>query len=192
MENYNFFAYLNRMKYIERWSLMRSTVKENIMEHSEQVAQLTHVLAAINNIVFEGDIDIGKAVSYAVFHESSEVITGDLPTPIKYYNADINNAYKHLEQIANEKLVSMLPAELKEVYSEILEQKDERLRAFVKAADKLAAYIKCIEEIKCGNTEFVKAKQTLLNSLNECNMPELDYFLKHFLSGFEKTLDELE
>lgn len=192
MKNYNFFAYLNRMKYIERWSLMRSITKENIMEHSEQVAQLAHILALINIKIFGGNIDIGEVVINAVYHEASEVITGDLPTPIKYYNLEINGAYKNLEAIANKKLLKMLPDEFQSTFEDILSDNDTEIHKFVKAADKLAAYIKCIEEVKCGNSEFLKAKKTIYNDLTNLNMPEVSYFLDTFIQGFEKTLDELE
>ncbi len=171
---------------------MRSTIRENIMEHSEQVAQFAHILALIHNKVYGGNIDVGDVVIRAVYHEASEVITGDLPTPIKYFNADINNAYKNLENIANKKLVAMLPETFQEYFDNILITKDETIDKFVKAADKLAAYIKCIEELKCGNTEFKMARNSLFKQLKEYNMPEIEYFLENFIAGFEKTLDELE
>jgi 5'-deoxynucleotidase len=171
---------------------MRSTIKENIMEHSEQVAQLAHILALISNKIFNGNVDVGKVVINAVYHEASEVITGDLPTPIKYFNADINSAYKNLEEIANKKLIAMLPQEFQSDFKEILIGSDEEVHKFVKAADKLAAYIKCIEEIKCGNSEFTKAKNSLYKDLMSNNMPEIKYFMDTFIEGFEKTLDELE
>ncbi|MDD4316819.1 MAG: 5'-deoxynucleotidase [Clostridia bacterium] len=192
MKKHYFFAYLNRMKYIERWSLMRSTTRENIMEHSEQVAQLAHILAVINNKIFKGAANIGEIVISAVYHEASEVITGDLPTPIKYYNADINSAYKNLEDIANKKLVGMLPEDFRHTFEEILISPSDETKRFVKAADKLAAYIKCIEEVKIGNSEFIKAKATIYKELIAYNMPEIEYFLQTFIEGFEKTLDELE
>ena len=152
MAKSNFFAYLNRMKYIERWSLMHSTVKENVMEHSEQVAQIAHALATINNVVFGGDVNADKCVSLAVFHEASEVITGDLPTPIKYYNNEIKVAYKGLEGVANEKLLTMLPEEMRDRYRAVIspDVTSEEYR-MVKAADRLAAYIKCVEEKLISN-----------------------------------------
>ena len=171
---------------------MRSTTKENIMEHSEQVAQLAHILALINNIILKGNADINEIVVAAIYHESSEVITGDLPTPIKYFNKDIKYAYKNLEDIANKKLLSMLPDEFKQHFQEILYIKNENTKKFVKAADKLSAYIKCIEEIKSGNAEFAKAKNYIGKELQTYNMKEIDYFMENFISGFEKTLDELE
>lgn len=171
---------------------MRSVMKENIMEHSEQVAQLAHALAVINNVIFGGTVDAGRVVISAVFHEASEVITGDLPTPIKYYNKEINSAYKKLEYIANKQLVSTLPPELQKVYEDILNESDLEIKKYIFAADKLAAYIKCLEEIKCGNTEFINAKSKLEDRLYSLQMPELQYFLDTFISGFQKTLDELE
>ncbi|MFA5449689.1 MAG: 5'-deoxynucleotidase [Clostridia bacterium] len=190
---YNFFAYLSRMKYIERWSLMRSTERENIMEHSAQVAQLAHALAVINNRVFGGNASPDRAAALAVFHDASEVITGDLPTPIKYYNSRINDAYKELETVASDKLISMLPQELKSDYSAILNQDANSPEyAFVKAADKLAAYIKCIEEIKSGNKEFVKAHKATQAAVEESELKEVKYFADNFLQGFALTLDELD
>lgn len=171
---------------------MRSTTRENIMEHSEQVAQLAHILALINNKIFAGTINVGEVVIKAVYHEASEVITGDLPTPIKYFNPEINSAYKNLENIANKKLIQMLPPEFHSTFEEILSEDDIEIHKFIKAADKLAAYIKCIEEVKSGNSEFIKAKNTIFNDLQNLNMPEVFYFLDYFIQGFEKTLDELE
>lgn len=171
---------------------MRSTTRENIMEHSEQVAQLAHILALINNRIYNGNVDIGQVVINAVYHEASEVITGDLPTPIKYYNADINIAYKNLEDIANKKLIGMLPEEFQDTFQKILIPDNTEINKFVKAADKLAAYIKCIEEIKCGNMEFLKAKNSIYKELINFDMQEINYFMKTFIEGFEKTLDELE
>ena len=150
---YKFFAFMNRKKFIERWSLMRSTVKENIMEHSEQVAEIAHALAMIRNTYYGGNLNPDRIAVIALYHEASEVITGDLPTPIKYYNPDINSAYKNLEHIANNKLLTMLPDELKPMYKDYIEP-DEESYKIVKDADKLAAYIKCIEETKVGNKEF--------------------------------------
>ncbi len=171
---------------------MRSTTRENIMEHSAQVAQLAHILAEINTKIFNGSANVGEIVIAAVYHEASEVITGDLPTPIKYFNADINSAYKNLEDIANKKLVGMLPEEFRNDFEKILNIPSAETKRFVKAADKLAAYIKCIEEVKIGNSEFIKAKATIYNELMGYNMPEITYFFEYFIDGFEKTLDELE
>lgn len=189
----NFFAYLNRMKYIERWSLMHSNIKENIMEHSLSVSLLAHALAIIENEVFNGSIDEYKTLAYAVYHEASEVITGDLPTPIKYFNADINGAYKELENYANEKLIKNLPDVLANRYKEFIFFDINTIEyKIVKAADKLAAYIKCIEELKGGNLEFKKAKQTIEKDIENIKLPSLKYFMEKFIKTYELTLDELE
>lgn len=188
---YKFFAFMNRKKYIERWSLMRSTVKENIMEHSEQVAEIAHALALIRNTYFGGNLNADKIAVYALYHEASEVITGDLPTPIKYYNPAINQAYKELEKIASDKLEKTLPTELQSLYSDYLNPDGEE-KIIVKAADKLAAYIKCIEEISVGNKEFVKAKASIGKTLESYTLPEVKYFIENFIPAFSLTLDELE
>ncbi len=191
--SYNFYAYLSRMRYIERWSMMHSSVKENIMEHSEQVAQIAHALALIRNKFFAGNVNADKCVSLAVFHECSEVITGDLPTPIKYYNNDIKVAYKDIEAVANAKLLTMLPEEFKEEYASLIAPNESMVEyRLAKAADKLSAYLKCVEELKVGNKEFQKAEKSIRKELEKLNMQEVDYFLEHFLGGFKKTLDELE
>ncbi|MBR6751600.1 MAG: 5'-deoxynucleotidase [Clostridia bacterium] len=191
--SYNFFAYLNRMKYIERWSLMHSTKKENIMEHSEQVAQLAHALAYVSNKIYGNNVDVNACVTLAVFHESSEVITGDLPTPIKYYNNEIKVAYKELEKVADDKLLSMLPQEMRDDYKKILEpDKNSYEYKLVKAADRLAAYVKCLEEIKSGNKEFSKAEKSIKKELENSPLPEIKYFMDNFIKGFSLTLDELD
>lgn len=188
-----FFAFMSRMKYIKRWSLMRSTTGENIMEHSEQVAMFAHALAVINNKILGGDANPEKAACYAMYHEASEVITGDLPTPIKYYNKELTTAYKELEQIAVERLTGMLPEELRETYEEYLSPDvSSQEYKLVKIADKLAAYLKCVEEIKCGNKEFVKAERTTKSALKQMKSKELDYFMEHFAPAFSVTLDELD
>lgn len=190
---YNFYAYLGRMKYIERWSLMYSTVKENIMEHSEQVAQIAHALAMINNKIFGGDANAEKCVTLAVFHECSEVITGDLPTPIKYYNNEIKVAYKDLEAVSNKKLLSMLPEEFKLEYEKIISPDESTIEyKLSKSADKLSAYIKCLEELKSGNKEFQKAEKSIKKELESSPIPEVKYFMENFIPGFKKTLDELD
>ncbi len=190
---YNFYAYLGRMKYIERWSLMYSTVKENIMEHSEQVAQIAHALAIINNKVYGGNADPNKCVTYGVFHECSEVITGDLPTPIKYYNNEIKVAYKELESVSNKKLLSMLPEEFRMDYEKIISPDESTIEyKLSKAADKLSAYIKCLEELKSGNKEFQKAEKSIRKELENSPIQEVKYFMDNFIPGFKKTLDELD
>ena len=190
---YNFYAYLNRMKYIKRWSLMHSIVNENIMEHSEQVAQIAHALAMIINKIFGGEVNADRCVTLAVFHECSEVITGDLPTPIKYYNNEIKVAYKDLEAVANDKLLSMLPDEFRMDYESIIAPDESTIEyKLSKAADKISAYVKCLEELKSGNKEFQKAEKSIKKELENSSLPEVKYFMDNFIPGFKKTLDELD
>ncbi|MBQ4072261.1 MAG: 5'-deoxynucleotidase [Clostridia bacterium] len=190
---YNFYAYLNRMKYIKRWSLMHSIVNENIMEHSEQVAQIAHALAMISNKIFGGEVNADRCVTLAVFHECSEVITGDLPTPIKYYNNEIKVAYKDLEAVANDKLLSMLPDEFRMDYESIIAPDESTIEyKLSKAADKISAYVKCLEELKSGNKEFQKAEKSIKKELENSSLPEVKYFMDNFIPGFKKTLDELD
>ena len=181
------------MKYIRRWSLMRSSRDENIMEHSQQVALFAHALAVIDTRLFGGTPDISKTVLYALYHESSEVMTGDLPTPIKYFNREIRGAYKRLEDRAEDKLLAMLPKELSAEFAEFVKPDTQSYEySLVKAADKLSAYVKCLEEIKCGNGEFKKAEQSIRGELENRKLPCLDYFMKNFLPAFSLTLDEME
>ena len=190
--SYNFYAFLDRMKYIKRWQLMRSVREENIMEHSEQVAILAHALAVINNKIFGGNADAEKAVLYAVYHECSEVMTGDLPTPIKYFNNSIHGAYKQLEERACDKLLSNLPEELrKELERSVKPDTESKEYSLMKAADRLAAYIKCLEELHCGNKDYEKAEKSIREDLAARKMPEVEYFLENFIPAFNMTLDEL-
>ena len=189
---YNFYAFLDRMKYIRRWSLMRSSREENVMEHSWQVAVFAHALALIDEEVFHNSPDVSKTVLYALYHECSEVMTGDLPTPIKYYNSQIRGAYGEIEDRASGKLLSMLPEKLAgELAPFVLADKNSREYALAKAADKLSAYVKCVEECKAGNAEFKKAKESIERELKEKQMSCLDYFTENFLPAFFLTLDEL-
>lgn len=188
---YNFFAYLGRMKYIKRWALMRSTVSENIMEHSAEVGMLAHALAVISNKYFSGNYNVERIGMLGLYHETSEVITGDMPTPIKYYNPEIRKAYKDIEDVANRKLINMLPDELKEEYTNLIYPTSKELE-ILKAADKLSAHIKCIEEVKSGNSEFKKALKSTKEALEQSPLPEVSYFMKHFLPAYSKTLDELD
>ena len=191
--DYDFYAYLCRMKYIKRWSLMHSSVEENIMEHSWEVTLVAHALALIKNRVFGGNVDEYKVMCLAQYHETSEVITGDLPTPIKYYNKEINKAYKDLEKLSAEKLVNKLPEELKSVYRGfILDGEDSEEYRLMKAADRICAYIKCVEEVKGGNREFVKAKTSIKKDIDAIDDQAVRYFIKNVLPSFEKTLDELQ
>ncbi len=191
---YNFFAYMSRMKLIRRWSLMRCVTDENIAEHSAEVAQLAHALALIASTVYSKEVNADRVATLALYHESSEVITGDLPTPIKYYNPEIRNAYRDIESVANNRLLSMLPEELKGVYHPLVEQDSSSYEhTLVKAADKLSAYIKCIDELKSGNREFAKAEQALKRELDAyLHLPEVNYFCDKFLESYSKTLDELD
>ena len=190
---FKFFAYLGRMKYIKRWSLMRSIREENIMEHSHQVAVIAHALAVISNKIYGDNLDIAKVVLYAQYHEVGEVITGDLPTPIKYFNPEIKSAYKDLEKQATERILAMLPETLKPEYEKfVLPDTSSKEYAFVKYADRLSAYIKCLEELKAGNLEFKKAKATIGAELKKITEPAVVYYLKEFAPTFELTLDELD
>ena len=189
--SHNFFPMIARMRYIDRWGLMRNTQVENIQEHSHMVAVLAHALAVIENTYFGGTVDPGEVAVAALYHDASEIITGDMPTPIKYDNPEIRDAYKMVEAVAEQKLLSMLPDELHPAYEEIITIPDPEIRALVKAADKLSAYLKCVEELKAGNLEFKKAKEQTYAALCQNPIPALNYFMEHFLAGFELTLDEL-
>ncbi len=190
---YDFYAYMDRMKYIKRWQLMRSTREENIMEHSQSVAMLSHALAVIHNEVLGGSVDVLKTVLYALYHETSEVMTGDLPTPIKYYNQNIHGAYRELEKSACEKMTEMLPSEMKGALSPyVLADENSTEYRLVKAADRLSAYLKCLEELRSGNGEFAKAKKSIEEDLHARKMPEVEYFFEKFVPSFSLTLDELE
>ncbi len=187
-----FYALLGRMRYITRWGLMRNTFSENIQEHSHQVAVLAHALALIRrDILGLPGADPDKCAVAALYHDCSEILTGDLPTPIKYYNPDIKAAYKQVEHIAGNRLLDMLPAQLRESYRALVLEEDEAVLPTVKAADKLSAYIKCLEEQKAGNTEFDSAAMQTRAALVALKMPELDWFLKECLPAFTLNLDQL-
>ena len=189
--SYNFFAYISRMRYIERWSLMRNSLTENIQEHSHMVAVLAHALGIIRRDIFNMPCDPDKCAAAALYHDCSEILTGDLPTPIKYHSPEIMQAYKQVEEIANEKLLNTLPKQLRGAFSAYMREDDKDIKNIVKAADKLSAYIKCIEERKAGNNEFLSAEKQTRSKLDETDMPELKYFLENFIPAFELTLDEL-
>jgi len=190
--NENFFAYISRMRYIGRWSLMRNSLPENIQEHSHMVAVFAHALGVIRRDVFGRPCDPNAAAAVALFHDSSEILTGDLPTPIKYHSAEIREAYKQVEDLACHQLLNTLPPELRPAYEELLiGQTQAELHDLVKAADKLSAYVKCIEERKAGNNEFLSAEKQSRRALEESGLPEVSYFLEHFIPAFEKDLDEL-
>mgnify|MGYP003507793475 CR=1 FL=1 len=190
---HDFYAYMDRMKYIKRWQLMRSTREENIMEHSEQVTVLAHALCLINNKMFGESLDEKKVLTYAKYHETGEVITGDLPTPIKYFNKEINHAYKDIELGASKKLLSTLPEELRSVYEQyVIPCEESEEYKIMKCADKISAYIKCVEEIKSGNAEFKKAKESILKEINKCEREEVKFFMKNVAPVYLCSLDELE
>ena len=188
----HFFAYVSRMRFIQRWALMRNTAPENVQEHSHQVAVLAHALAVIRNEKFGGSIDPGLAAAAALYHDASEILTGDMPTPIKYGNPAIQSAYKDVEAVAAQKLLAMLPPELQGAYAPILTDVDPEVERLVKAADKLSAYIKCVEELKAGNAEFREAAAQTRRALESYGLPEVSYFLEVFMDSFSLTLDQLK
>ncbi len=187
-----FYAYLARMKYINRWALMRNTDMENLEEHSYRVAVIAHALAVIGNTYFAKEHDADKVAVAALFHDCSEIITGDMPTPVKYYNPEISDAYRRVEEVANDKLLSMLPDEMQGVYDPLLRDSEPQIRRLVKAADRLSAYIKCVEESKVGNREFAKASDSIIQSVRDMDLPEADYFVEKFLPAYTLTLDEMD
>ena len=189
---YSFFALISRMRNITRWSLMRNSAAENVQEHSHMVAVIAHALAVIRRDVLGRDADPGHAAASALFHDASEIFTGDMPTPIKYFDTDIMAAYKRVESLASRKLLAALPEEMRPAYESLLSPEDDDIQPLIKAADKLAAYIKCIEELKTGNTEFRLASEQSRKKLEALGMPEVEYFLEHFIPAFELTLDELD
>ena len=188
----HFFAYVSRMRFIQRWALMRNTAPENVQEHSHQVAVLAHALAVIRNEKFGGSVDAGQVAVAALYHDASEILTGDMPTPIKYDNPAIRAAYKDVEAVAEQKLLHMLPEELQDIYAPILTGPGGEIEQLVKAADKLSAYIKCVEELKAGNNEFREAAAQTRKALEAYDLPEVRYFLNTFMESFSLTLDELK
>ncbi len=190
---YNFFPMIARMRYINRWGLMRNTQLENIQEHSHMVAVLAHALAVIGREKFGSQVDPNEAAVAGLYHDAPEILTGDLPTPVKYDNPAIKDAYKAVESVAADKLLSMLPPDLAPAFAPyVREELEPELLTVVKAADKLAAHIKCLEEIKAGNLEFKQAAQQTRKALEAIDLPALTYFMAHFLPGFQLTLDELQ
>ena len=188
----HFFAYVSRMRFIQRWALMRNTAPENVQEHSHQAAVLAHALAVIRNEKFGGCVDAGAVAAAALYHDASEILTGDMPTPIKYGNPAIRGAYKDVEAVANGKLLAMLPEELHSAYAPLLTEVPPETERLVKAADKLSAYIKCVEELKAGNTEFREAAAQTRGALESYGLPEVAYFLEVFMDSFSLTLDQLK
>ncbi len=197
---YSFFATISRMKYIERWALMRSSRPENLSEHALEVASIAHVLCTIGNLRYGRSLDADRAAVIGLYHDATEIITGDMPTPVKYHNRDIRRAYKDVEEAAARRLIELLPEDLRGVYEEILlpetgenDDGEKYLLRLVKAADKLSALIKCIEEENAGNAEFRTARQTIRDTLREMSeeLPEIEDFCREFLPAYGKTLDEL-
>ncbi|MBE6607582.1 MAG: 5'-deoxynucleotidase [Ruminococcaceae bacterium] len=189
MEN-SFFALLFRQKYIKRWGLMRNTTDENLSEHSAETAFIAHALALIGNKKFGKSYDADAIAVAALYHDAAEIYTGDLPTPVKYYSEEMRKNYKQIEAAAEKILVSHLPEEFREVYSDIISGVSGEEKVLVKAADKICALIKCIEEGKSGNSEFASAEKATRISLDEMNSPEANYFIKEFLPAFLETIDE--
>ena len=191
-EETGFFALLSRMRYISRWGLMRSSIPENIQEHSHETAVYAHALGLIRAEIFGRECDAEHLAVLALYHDASEILTGDLPTPIKYHDSAIRAAYKEVERTAEEKLVTMLPAGLQTAYAHAMRPASEEDERLVKAADKLSALVKCIAERKAGNREFLSAETQTRAALAAMELPEADWFIEHCLGAFEKDLDELE
>ena len=190
-----FCAIVSRMRYIERWALMRSSRPENLSEHTLDVAMIAHMLCVIGNVRYGRALDADRAAVIALYHDASEIITGDMPTPVKYKNDELRGAYKDVEREAEEELLATLPDDLRPTYEALFapdgSEDDDYLFALVKAADKLSAYVKCIEERTAGNKEFLSAEVQTRRILEESGLPEVTYFLEHFIPAFEKNLDEL-
>ena len=190
--NNTFFAMVSRMKYIDRWALMRNTEKESLDSHSKEVAVIAHALAVIGNKRFGKSYNADRAAVLGLYHDAHEIITGDMPTPVKYDNEELTNAFKAVENAANDKLVSKLPEDLQDVFSCLLTgDEDKELKPLIKTADKLSALIKCIDERKAGNTEFSEAEAATRKRILEANVPEADVFLDEFIPAYELTLDRL-
>lgn len=188
----SFFAFLKRMRFINRWSLMRNTERENIQEHSLEVAMIAHNLAALRNEYFGGSVDLNKVAVIAMYHEVSEIFTGDMPTPIKYFDPKLRFLYGEIETLAQEKMLTTLPARLQSVYRPILvEAEHSEEWPLVKAADTLSAYMKCVNELHAGNDEFKEAHDSILIKLKELNMPEVDMFIEEYIPALDKSLDQL-
>ena len=193
-KTYSFGAMLSRMKYIDRWALMRNSTKENISEHSLEVAMISHLLAVIGRVRFGKELDADKAALIGIYHDSTEIITGDMPTPIKYYNDEMRDTFKEIEDLAAIQLLAMLPDDIREEYEDLFfaQEKDAYLWKLVKAADKISALIKCVEEEKAGNTEFANAKKMTKKSIDAMELEEVAVFFDEFFPAYLKTLDELQ
>ena len=191
MKDSHFFAMLSRMKYINRWGLMINSREQNDCEHSLEVAYIAHALGIINNTIYEGHLNAERMAVLGMYHDVTEIITGDMPTPVKYYSTEIRNAYKELENVAKNQLLTGLPEVMRDSYEPLfLETKEEEeLWRYIKAADKISAYIKCIEE--SGNTDFIEAEKTIEKTIRDMHIQEVDYFMEEFIPAYMKTLDEL-
>lgn len=189
----HFYAFLSRMKYINRWALMRNTNEENLSQHSHEVAAVAYALCVIGNRRYGKNYNCERASLLGLYHDMPEILTGDLPTPVKYFNPEIKEAYKKVEEVAAEKLLDTLPEDLRADFEFLFNKKEEdkELWEIIKAADKISALIKCIEERKAGNIEFSKAEQSTLDSIKQMNLREADDFINEFMPGFELTLDQL-
>lgn len=188
----HFYAYLSRLKNIHRWGLMHNTQQENVQEHSWQVAMVAHALGVLRNARFGGGADPERAAVLAVFHEAAEVLTGDIATPVKYHNPEIRQSFRQIEDLASQRLLNMMPQDMQEEYdSLILHMEEESEWPRVKAADRICAYLKCEEELKAGNGEFAKAREAVLRSIRESELPEVHAFMEEFAPSFALTLDEL-
>ena len=192
MNEYSFFAMLSRMKYINRWGLMRNSRTENLCEHSLEVAYIAHALGLINNRYFSGDLDAEKLAVLAMYHDVTEIITGDMPTPVKYHNKIIREAYHEVENIAGKELLKGLPVELREDYSGLLyDTHDKQLELrYVKAADKISAWLKCVDERNMGNTDFKDAELSIREIIDKIDLPEVKFFMDNFSNAYEHTLDK--
>ncbi|MDR2530856.1 MAG: 5'-deoxynucleotidase [Oscillospiraceae bacterium] len=186
-----FFALIARMRYIRRWGLMRNSIAENVQEHSHLTAVIAHTLAIVRNREFGGAVDAGECAVAALYHDAAEILTGDMPTPVKYHNAEITAAYKRVEDLASAKLLTLLPERLRRDFMPLLNGGSNEVQELVRAADKLSAYVKCVEERLAGNTEFRSAEIQTLDALESCGLPEVTYFLENFMPAFGATLDEL-
>lgn len=189
----HFYAYISKLRWLQRWGLKRNTVNENVMEHSWEVATIAHALALIKNRFYGGTVDVNAVVVAALYHDCGEVITGDLPSPIKYHTPEITQAYKAIERQAEQELLNLLPEELQAEYAAVLveDRIPDEHHILIKAADTIAAYIKCRTEVKAGNQEFSKAEEAVKTRLENLNMPEVTYFMDTFIDSYGLTLDEL-
>jgi len=192
-QNSNFFAMLSRMKYVNRWGLMRNTIPESLSDHTMDVVIIAHALAVIANLYFGKKIDENRTALLAAFHDAPEILTGDMPTPVKYYDPQVRQSYAKVEEAATEKMLDALPSEMKEHYRDLMKgdsEEDLLLHRYVKAADKISALIKCIEEEQMGNRDFIRAKEATQKIIDGLDMPEVKFFMEHFMPGYYRTLDE--